>query len=443
MNKAFRNTLRDILHDGGLVIFLIIVPLIYSLLYAFIYSGETVREVPIAVVDESGTARSRDFLRRLDATPDVRIAQHALSLDEGKRSVAQREVYGVVHLPSDFNDCLARLEQAHVSVFVDMSGMLYYKAILTSATDVSLDMNADLKVERAGNTTARQDEITAAPLRYEQVALFNPQSGFATFLIPAVLVLIIQQTLLLGVGMEAGTRRERLERSHHFPETEEFTLDARHLIKASDIAYRAESVARRMADRILHRTTTKDQKLDPRAPQPHHASRRAWRALFGRAAAFFLLEIPVTFYCLFVVPRIFGLPQIGNPVEILLFATPFLLSAIFFAITIGSLPRNRESIILLVVFSSVPMLFLTGVSWPGSAFPWYWKTLSCFIPSTFGVNGFVRLNTMGAHLPDVRPEYLALWLQTAIYLLTAWWVTRKNELLKISLHHYRQAKGGE
>ena len=123
----------------------------------------------------------------------------------------------------------------------------------------------------------------------------------------------------------------------------------------------------------------------------------------------------------------------------MLFAFPFLLASIFFAITIGSLPRNRESIILLVVFSSIPMLFLSGVSWPGSAFPWYWKAFSCLVPSTFGVNGFIRLNTMGAHLPEVQHEYLVLWGQVLVYGLLAWWVTRKNELLKISLRSYRNA----
>lgn len=418
MNKAFRNAIRDIFTDQGLIIFLILVPLVYPLLYAFIYTGETVREVPVVVVDADGSTRSREFVRRVDATADVRIISHAASMSEAEDYVRRREAYGILQIPADFTERLARMEQTRVGVFIDMSGMLYYKAVLAATTDVSLAMNADIKVERAGNITQREDAITQHPLRYEQVALFNPQSGFASFLIPAVLIILLQQTLLLGVGMEAGTRRERMERSHHFPPTEEFTLDARQLIEDAQ-------------------TTELPTRSHPRRPQPQHASRRAVRQLLGRSMAFLVIYIPVTFYCLFVVPRLFSLPQIGNPWEILLFALPFLLASIFFAITIGSLPRNRESIILLVVFSSIPMLFLSGVSWPGSAFPWYWKAFSCLVPSTFGVNGFIRLNTMGAHLPEVQHEYLMLWGQVFVYGLLAWWVTRKNELLKISLRSYR------
>ena len=180
MNKAFRNTLRDILGDGALIIFMVVVPIVYPLVYALIYNPETVHEVPVAVVDCAGNATSRDFLTRLDASPDVRIAVRPPSLEAAKAAVARREVYGVVYIPEDFSRNLARMQQSHVSVYCDMSGMLYYKAILAAATDVSLEMNARIKIQRAGNTTDRQDQLTAHPLQYEHIALFNPQSGFAS-----------------------------------------------------------------------------------------------------------------------------------------------------------------------------------------------------------------------------------------------------------------------
>lgn len=40
-------------------------------------------------------------------------------------------------------------------------------------------MNEDIKIARSGNTTDRQDEITAYPIEYEDVAMFNPTNGFA------------------------------------------------------------------------------------------------------------------------------------------------------------------------------------------------------------------------------------------------------------------------
>lgn len=108
MNKAFRNAIRDIFTDQGLIIFLILVPLVYPLLYAFIYTGETVREVPVVVVDADGSTRSREFVRRVDATADVRIISHAASMSEAEGYVRRREAYGILQIPADFTERLAR-----------------------------------------------------------------------------------------------------------------------------------------------------------------------------------------------------------------------------------------------------------------------------------------------------------------------------------------------
>ena len=207
-NEIFLSELRTIFSDAGVLIFFILVPLGYPLLYTFIYNKETIREVPVAVVDNSRTKISREYLRRLDATADVQIVSHCADMAEARDLVREREAYGVVEIPADFSKALNRGKQTSVSIFVDMSGLLYYKAILTSNTNVSLSMNADIKAQRAGATTAQQEAVSVQPIAYEEVSLFNPTNGFASFLIPAVLILLIQQTLILGVGMAAGTARE-------------------------------------------------------------------------------------------------------------------------------------------------------------------------------------------------------------------------------------------
>ena len=65
--------LRSMIKDEGVLIFFFLVPLAYPLLYTFIYTGETVRDVPVVVVDDSHTARSREYIRHIDATADVEI----------------------------------------------------------------------------------------------------------------------------------------------------------------------------------------------------------------------------------------------------------------------------------------------------------------------------------------------------------------------------------
>ncbi|WP_195553684.1 ABC transporter permease [Bacteroides eggerthii] len=370
--QEFRTTFRD----QGVLIFFVLVPLVYPLIYSFIYTNETIREVPTVVVDDSRSSLSRKYLRKVDASPETSIVAYCADMEEAKLMLKDRKAYGIIYIPAHFSDDIVQGKQTQVSIFCDMSGLLYYKALLTANTNVSLAMNAAIKMERAGNTTARQDEITAYPIEYEDVAIFNPTNGFAAFLIPAVLILIIQQTLLLGIGLSAGTAREHNQFKDLVP-----------------------------INRHYNGTL---------------------RIVMGKGLSYFMVYSLVAVYILCVVPRLFSLNQIAIPGVLTLFTLPYLTACIFFAMTASIAIRNRETCMLLFVFTSVPLLFLSGISWPGSAMPSFWKYFSYLFPSTFGINGYVRINSMGATLNEVAFEYRALWMQTGIYFLTTCFVYRRQ-----------------
>ena len=390
--QEFRTTFRD----QGVLIFFILVPLVYPLIYAFIYTNETIREVPAVAVDNSRSSLSREYLRKVDATPDVNIVTYCADMEEAKLMMKERKAYGVIYIPADFSDNIARGKQTQVSLYCDMSGLLYYKALLLANTNVSLAMNADIKVERAGNSTERQDEITAYPIEYEDVALYNPTNGFAAFLIPVVLMLIIQQTLLLGIGLSAGTAREHNQFRDLVP-----------------------------INRHYNGTL---------------------RIVMGKGLSYFMVYSLVSVYILCVVPWIFKLNRIAIPGELALFILPYLAACIFFSMTASIAIRNRETCMLLFVFTSVPLLFLSGISWPAAAIPPFWKYFSYIFPSTFGINGYVRINSMGATLNEVAFEYRALWLQAGFYFITACLVYRRQIILSrrhmIEAHKKMRQKRG-
>lgn len=386
--REFRMTFRD----QGVLIFFILVPLAYPLLYAFIYNNEVVREVPAVVVDDSRTSMSREFIRKTNATPDINIVSYCADMEEAKQIMKNGEAYGIFYIPKEFSNDIAHGKQTHVSIYCDMSGLLYYKSMLLSATAVSLDMNRDIKITRAGNSTDRQDEVSSQPIEYEDIALFNSQNGFASFLIPAVLILIIQQTLLLGIGLSAGTARER----------------------------------NRFKDLV---------------PINRHYN-GTLRIVFGKGLSYFMIYTMVSAYTLCVVPRLFNLIQIGNPSVFISFILPYLAACIFFAMTASIAIRNRETCMLIFVFTSVPLLFISGISWPGAAIPDFWRYVSYIFPSTFGINGFVAINSMGATLNEVGFEYKALWIQAGVYFITTCLVYRYQILMsrKHVFDRYKEMK---
>lgn len=357
--------MRLTIKDEGMLMFFILVPLLYPLLYSFIYTNEVVREVPVAVVDMSHSSMSRRFIRQTDASPDTKVARFCNNLEEAKDLIGRQEVFGVIYFPSDFQSKINRMEQSHVSVYCDMSFMLYYKAVFQTVTAVAGELNTDIQIERAGNWTERENEISTKPLDFDEVPIFNTTGGYGNFIIPGVLMLVLQQTLLLGIGLSAGTARERMKNP---------------VTSAADIHVAGASVS-----------------------------------VIGKALCYLMIYSVIAAYITLVVPRIFNFTSMLHGADLFMFMLPYLLSCIFFAMTVSFAVKYRENIILLVVFTSVVFLFMSGVSWPQSSISGFWQGIASIIPSTFGIRGFVRMNTMGALLYDVMPEYKALWIQTVVY----------------------------
>lgn len=364
MNKIiyiYISELNRCLKDMGVVVFLILVPLFYPLLYTYIYSQEVVRDIPVAACDMSNSSESRKFISKTDATPDIAIATACTDMLSARELMEKNEVKGIIFIPEDFSKNLNTGEQAHISIYCNMSSLFYYKAMLVACTEVSLAINRETEIKRLGGLSSREAAVATLPLRYEAVDIANPTIGFANFIIPAILMLIMQQTLLLGIGMRMGTDRDK----NMIP---------------------------------MENSTV---------------------VLTGRVAAYITIYAPISAYILCVVPAIFGLSQLARPLTLALFMLPYLLACIFFAITLGCFIRDRETPMLLFVFTSIPFLFLSGISWPGSSIPLFWKTISYILPSTAGINGFVSINETGASLADVMFEYKLLWLQTFAYSVSA------------------------
>lgn len=383
------NELKVIFRDEAALLLFIIMPLTYPMLYSSIYNNEVVREVKVIALDESHSALGREFVRKVDATPDVRIVGYAADMEEAKEAMRRKEAYGILYIPSDFSKNLNSQKHTQVNIYADMSSVLFYKAMVLSATEVSLDMGGNIRIADIGYKTQQEDDTNKQSIKNEWVTLYNVPNGFASFLIPAILILIIQQTLLLGIGTIVGTHNDK---------------------KTYTIASHS------------------------------HEGRQvnAFNLTLGKAFSYSIIYIIISAGVLRVVPYLFDLPQIGSPFTIAAFLMPFLLSATFFGMTLSYFCSQREFAMPLFVFTSVIFVFLAGISWPWTSMPDVLKSISYIIPSTPAIHGFVKINTMGATLSEVRYEFITLWIQAGVYWLLAtlmykWWIHNYDPLYKGNL----------
>ena len=384
----WKDELKNVFKDSGVMIFFFLVPFIYPLLYAFIYNNEVVHNAKMVVVDQSDSYLSREYIRKVDATADVKVVAVCSDMEEAKRMMDAKEAYGILYFPSEFSKNIHKGKQATVSLYCDMSALLFYKAFLLATTEVSLEIGKELRAQNNPSSTIEQEKITINPIPYESVALFNSQNGFASFLVPAILILVIQQTLILGIGMLGGTAREK-NRFHSL------------------------------------------------VPVSRHFN-GTLRIVFGKSLTYILLYIVVCIWALGVVPKLFSLPQVGEPWTVMLFVLPYLFASIFLSMTLSGFMTSRE----VFVFTSVILLFISGVSWPKEAIPPFWKAIGYLFPSTPGIQGFIRINTAGASLNEVAHEYRTLWIQAGIYFITACIIYRYQIMRsrKLIIKQYRYMK---
>jgi len=159
------------------------------------------------------------------------------------------------------------------------------------------------------------------------------------------------------------------------------------------------------------------------------------RIVFGKSLAYIMIYSIISIWVFAIVPRLFSLPQVGEPLDVLLFILPYFFACIFFSITVSGFMTSRESPMIVFVFTSAMLLFISGVSWPKEAIPPFWRALGYLFPSTPGIQGFVRINTAGATLNEVVHEYQTLWIQAGFYFITSALIYRYQIIRSRKLLH--------
>ena len=177
-SRVFRREWSTLLSDTGALLFFIVLPLAYPIVYTLIYNPEVVNKVAVAVVDDSRTARSRQLVRQASAAPQVEIYDYASNLADAKAMMASHDVYAILHIPSDFDKKNNRGEQARATLYCDMSLLLRYRSLLSAMTSLQLKLAQDITVERVSIAGASTLSTSSMPVNSESHFLGDTQQGF-------------------------------------------------------------------------------------------------------------------------------------------------------------------------------------------------------------------------------------------------------------------------
>lgn len=369
--KVLRNEYRHIFKDPGVLLIMVLAIFIYSVLYSFAYKNEVLRNIPVAVIDNSNTSMSHDLISDLDATPNMVVSYLPPSMEEAKELFYSRKVNGIIYIPEDYERKILKGENVILGLYVDASNFLMFRQVYEQAAQVFLTTGAQVQYVRllSAGASPAQAEATIQPIVYQSNTLYNPYLGYGTFLMPAILVIIIQQTLIIGIGMIGGTWREH---------------------------------------GLYRKLITPGERRLSTIP-----------IVLGKSTAYMSIYAVTTTVAIGIILPLFGFPQPGKAINMMLFLLPYTLACIFLGIAVSTLFRHRENSIIFMLWTSIPLLLLTGASIPKEGIPEWMYLFGHIFPSSAGISGFLRIHTMGAGILDVLDEVWTLWILSGIYFVLA------------------------
>lgn len=369
--QFYRDELRNIRHDGGALLILVGAMLIYPLAYSIAYKNEVVRELKTTIVDLDRSPASRQLARMLDATEQISITHEANSMDEARKNFFNGTSDGIIVIPADFEKNILSGKQTNVAVFADGSYFLIYRQMISGSVSAVGTFSAGVEVKKLmlEGKSYEQAMQMRDPLQADMHFWFNPDSGYGSFVMPGIIIVILQQTLLIGIGLVGGTAKET-DRDHFMV----------------PVALKRGGVL---------------------------------PVVFGKTLAYLTIYAVNCIFTMIWIHSWFNYPDRGSYLTVLMLTLPFLLSVIFMGITFSVLFKRRESSIMFMVFLSPIVVFLSGISWPASSIPSLVYGLAHIFPSTIMIPAYLRVRDSGVGLHDVRYEYFGMLLQIVFYFITA------------------------
>lgn len=354
---VFRHELRRIFTVRPVFAVFILGAAIYAAFYPQPYVNEALRNVPVVVVDRDGTSSSREMVRRLDATSDVSVALVLPDLPSAQRAVYERAASGILLIPQNFERDLLHGRPSPVALYADAGYFLIYQRIAGAVSAVARTLGVE--VESARLVGAGVDPAMAGaavdPMPLTAVPLFNPQAGYATYLLPAAFVLILQQLLLIGTGLLGTT------------------------------------------------------------PDPDRPSASPLATVTGKYMAYLVPEAAILPFYLIALPYLYGIPRLGSAGTIFLFALPFALAVSGLGLIASAVFRTPLAVQLATAAVGLPVFFLAGFAWPPEAMPEAVRLIARLLPSTAAIDGLVRVAQLGASLSEVAEPFVTLWALAGLY----------------------------
>jgi len=362
---------RVVLSDHSIILTVLIAPLLYAFFLGSIYINKDIDQIRFAVVDYDNSKTTRELTRMLSASPKIDVAGYLEDYKDGVEKLNNLEIEGFVIFTAGFEKQLKRMEGAEVNLYLNTTrflpsndlNMAVSKVMLTAGAGVRLNY---FQAQGMGTQYAMQ---RINPVNTEVKPIYNNINSYGNFLLPGLFFLILQQTLLLGLGESVG---RDYEKGH----------------------------------------------LMARLSEGKHG---VVNYIFGKTAYYACLYLAYLVLFFMVIFPYFDLPVLGDIVPIMIISATFLLTIMTYSMLIGTFVKKQIRMMELLAFTTYPFFLLSGYSWPLEAMPVPLQWLAATVPTTPMLEAMTRLFVMGGHWDAVLHVFQHLVILLAVSFAALVW----------------------
>jgi ABC-2 type transport system permease protein len=356
---AFRLEWRRVLGTRSAFALLFLAPLVYGIYYPQPYLNQILRKLPIAVIDNDLSDLSRQIVETLDASGALSVAVRATTLAEARTAIDRGKAFAAVEIPPNTERDVLKGITAHIPIYADATYLFIFRSSASGVVTAIGSLTSELvsRGARSNGSLVQAKLANASPADVLLQPVFNPVGGYASYIVPAAFVLILQQTLLIGAAM----------------------LTRAALAKGGG----------------------------------------AFAGVLGRGIAHLTIYLPAVALYLIVLPRIYGFSTLGHVPELLALVTVFLLATSFMGQAVGAWFTRPENATILLLATSLPQFFMAGFAWPREAIPDAALAFGRIFPADSAIDGLVRINQLGASIWEVAHNWSVLWCLALAYFALA------------------------
>ncbi|BCL69586.1 hypothetical protein VNTUMSATTG_15230 [Vibrio nigripulchritudo] len=363
--QLIRDELKAIFSHPAIVLTVFGGTLFYSFLYPLPYANQVAQEQQITVVNLDKSQTSYQLERMVDATPQVSIVSRTHTVEDAKAQFLAHEVRGILVIPEHFYRDMMLGKSPVLSYAGDASYFLVFGTVVEGLAQASGTLAAKAKVAKlvSDGLPLTQAAELYSPAHLNLKPTFNPEMGYVDYVVPAVFVLILHQTLIMGTGILTASQKNRKGYWNEYSATE-LTLT-----------------------RIV---------------------------IFG------LLYVALSLYYFGFSFNFYEINRLASIGDLFILLVPFLIGAGAIGVVLGGILPRVELVTLLVLVSSMPLIFTAGFIWPLESIPTPLVLLSNVLPSSPAIQGFLKINQMGAEIWQIKDVVAQLWILAGIWSFLAW-----------------------